>query len=74
MGKVTTGITKVAKAAKTKVAVIAGQINIQKDQYIKAGIHTAISCIENDVSMDFAIENSKELLQKAVRKFIESNL
>lgn len=74
MGKVTTGITKVAKTANAKVAVIAGQINIHKDQYNNAGIHTAISCKEKDMSIDFAMENSKELLQGAVRKFIDSYL
>ena len=74
MGKVTTGIIKVAKATKTKVAVIAGQINIQKDQYKKTGIYTAISCREKDMSVDIAMKNSKELLQRAVRKFIDSNL
>ena len=43
-GKVVTGISKIASKAKVRIAVIAGQVKLSKEEYQKIGIATAISC------------------------------
>ncbi len=68
-GKVVSGILKTAKQAHTRVAVLAGQVNIPQKEYEKIGIDAAISCREDNMSLDYAIENSRALLFSAAQRF-----
>lgn len=68
-GKVVSGILRTAKQAHTRVAVLAGQVNIPQKEYEEIGIDTAISCREDNMSLDYAIENSRALLYSAAQRF-----
>ena len=73
-GKVVSGIAKIASQANTRLAVIAGQVNVPQKQYKKIGIETAISCKKDDVSLDYALKNSRKLLYSAAKHFVKQHL
>jgi glycerate kinase len=54
-GKVVSGILKMASQSHTRVAVLAGQVNISQQEYQKLGIATAISCRDENMSLDYAL-------------------
>lgn len=64
MGKVISGITKLARQFDTRIAVIAGQVNIEQAEYEKAGIEIALPCRKENMSLDYALENSESLLKQ----------
>ncbi len=68
-GKVVSGILKSASQSNTRVAVLAGQINIPRQEYEKTGIAAAISCRDENMPLDYALENSRELLYSAAQRF-----
>ncbi|MBN1804452.1 MAG: glycerate kinase [Sedimentisphaerales bacterium] len=68
-GKVVSGILKAARQSNTRVAVLAGQVKIPQRQWQKIGITTAISCKDDDMSIEYALENSRELLYSAAQRF-----
>jgi glycerate kinase len=68
-GKVVSGLAKLAGKYNVKVAVIAGKISISDDQFKESGIEIAISCSKPNMTVDYAIANSKELLTAAVDEF-----
>jgi glycerate kinase len=74
MGKVISGICRAAKRTNTKIAVIAGQIDIQESEYKKHGIVSAIECKKEDMSLEYAMKNSESLLLEATREFANKYL
>jgi glycerate kinase len=56
------------------VAVIAGMVNIPEDDYHRAGIEAAISCKTDEMSLDYALKSSRELLRSAAKHFTEQYL
>ncbi|UCE47965.1 MAG: glycerate kinase, partial [Phycisphaerales bacterium] len=66
-GKVVSGVLKLAKQSNTRVAVLAGQVCIARDECRKAGIEAAIACKPDDMPLDEALQKSRDLLAAAAR-------
>ncbi len=73
-GKVVSGILKTASQSHTRVAVLAGQVNIPQQEYQKIGITAAISCRDDDMSLEYALENSRVLLHSSAQRFAKQYL
>lgn len=73
-GKVVSGIIRQACRTKTCVAVIAGQVKLSQSQYRRSGIRAAISCKDQNMTLDYAIKNSRTLLFNAAVKFTQQYL
>lgn len=73
-GKVVAGVLKMARQSNTRVAVLAGQVNIPPEEYSIMGIETAIATKPDDMPLDEALKNSRTLLSSATRRFIERYL
>ncbi len=82
-GKVVSGILKLVSAraaagmasqSHTRLAVLAGQVNIPQQEYQKMGIATAISCKDENMPLDYALENSRALLYSAAQRFAKQYL
>ena len=73
-GKVVSGILKMASESQTRLAVLAGQVNIPQEECERIGIATAISSREDDMPLDYALENSRALLHSAAQRFAEQYL
>jgi len=73
-GKVVSGILTMASQSHTRLAVLAGQVNIPQEEYQKIGIAAAISCREDNMSLDYALENSRALLYLAAQRFAKQYL
>ncbi|HUU18694.1 MAG TPA: glycerate kinase [Sedimentisphaerales bacterium] len=84
-GKVVSGILKLVSAkaqagagmasqSHTRVAVLAGQVNIPQQEYQKIGIAATISCKDDNMSLDYALENSRALLYSAAQRFTKQYL
>jgi len=68
-GKVISGILKMAQQTNTRVAVIAGQVNIPEAEYNKLGIAAAIPTKPDDMPLDEALGKSRMLLVEAAKRF-----
>jgi len=73
-GKVVSGITNLAKQNRVKVGIIAGSVELSKQQWQDFGIHAAISVAQEKMDLDYAIANAGSLLADATRKFAQTNL
>jgi len=73
-GKVVSGILQMACESNTRLAVLAGKVNIPQDECRRAGIEAAISCKTDEMSLDYALKNSRELLHAAAKRFAEEYL
>jgi glycerate kinase len=73
-GKVVSGILKMASQSHTRLAVLAGQVNVPQQEYQKIGVAIAISCREDNMSLDYALKNSRELLYLAAQRFAKQYL
>jgi glycerate kinase len=73
-GKVVAGVLKMARQSNTRVAVLAGQVNIPPEEYSKMGIDIAIATKPDNMSLGEALKNSRSLLRSAARRFIEKYL
>ena len=73
-GKAVSGILKMASQSHTRLVVLAGQVNMSQQEYQKIGIATAISCKDNNMSLDYALENSRALLYSAAQRFAKQYL
>ena len=62
MGKVISGIAKIAQETSTKVAVIAGQTWVSDEECKKHGIAYVVLCKKEGMSLDEAIDNCEKLL------------
>lgn len=67
-GKVVSGVTKQAKKANVKVAVIAGRIAVSEKKWRDFGITEAIALSDETMDLKDAIANVRKLLVEAVRK------
>jgi len=70
-GKVVSGILKMAQQTNTRVAVLAGRVNIPESEYQKLGITAAIPTKPDDMPLDEALSNSRTLLASAAKRFTE---
>jgi len=68
-GKVVSGILKIARESQSKVAVLAGQVKVPSVEYERLGVAAAIGCRTEKMSLDYALEHSRELLCGAARRF-----
>ena len=73
-GKVVAGVVKIARQTKTRIAVIAGQVNIPPKEYNQMGIDVVIASKPDNMPLDEALNKSRVLLQSATRRFIEKYL
>jgi glycerate kinase len=73
-GKVVSGISKMARQSDTRLAVLAGQVRIPQREYQKLGIATAIGCKTNNMSLDYALANCRELLYLVGQQFAKEYL
>jgi glycerate kinase len=73
-GKVISGILKMACRTNTRVAVIAGQVNIPQAEYHKLGITVAIPTKPDDMPLDEALRESRTLLASAAKRFASQYL
>jgi glycerate kinase len=73
-GKVVSGIAAMASKSHTRIAVIAGEVTVLKQEYQKLGITTAIGCRTKDMSLDYALANSCKLLRSAAQHFAREYL
>ena len=73
-GKVVSGISKMASLSHTRLAVIAGQVDVPRNKYQKLGIITAVSCRINNMSLDYALTNCRSLLHGAAQQFAREYL
>lgn len=73
-GKVVSGILKLAKQSDTRVAVLAGQVHMSPDEYRRAGIEVALATKPDDMPLEAAIENSRDLLARAARRLVREYL
>lgn len=73
-GKVVSGVLKLARQSNTRVAVLAGQVRIAADKYRDAGVEVAIATKPDDMPLQEALRNSRNLLAAAARRFAEEKL
>jgi glycerate kinase len=73
-GKVVSGILKMACQSHTRLAVLAGQVNVPRQEYEKIGITTAMSSRPDNMSLDYALKNSRALLYSAAQRFANQYL
>ncbi|MHB0946605.1 MAG: glycerate kinase [Sedimentisphaerales bacterium] len=70
-GKVISGIVRLARQTNTKVAVIAGDVQVSKSEYKKFGVIDAIGLKKNNMTTDYAMQNCVKLLMDAGREFVK---
>jgi glycerate 2-kinase len=73
-GKVVSGVTRLARQAGAKVAVIAGQVALSADAYRAAGVETALATKPDSMPLDVAIANTESLMADAARRFAQTHL
>jgi glycerate kinase len=73
-GKVVAGVSRLAVQSGVCVVVLAGQVNIAKEEYQAIGISDAIGCKSEDESIDYAMRNCRELLYAAAQRFARKYL
>jgi len=73
-GKVVSGIAKLVSKSNTRLAVIAGQVDVSQQEYQKLAITAAIACKTDDMSLDYALANSRTLLHAAAQHFAKKYL
>ena len=73
-GKVVSGVVRMAADAGTQVAVLAGQVLLEPFEYRKFGVVDAIGCMNEQMTLQYAMENSEKLLAEAAKKFALTHL
>ncbi len=73
-GKVVSGIAGMALESHTRLAVLAGQVTVGKQEYQKLGIITAIGCRTKDMALDYAMKHCRSLLYRAAQQFAKEHL
>jgi glycerate 2-kinase len=68
-GKVVSGIINAARQTNAKVAVIAGDVQLSRAEYEKFGVSCAIGLKKNNMTTEYAMNNSRKLLIDAVESF-----
>jgi glycerate kinase len=72
MGKVVSGVCRLAGEAKVKVAVVAGQVGVERSEYERFGISQAVACKQEGMELDYALVHSEELLSAAAVRLARS--
>jgi glycerate kinase len=73
-GKVISGVANLASKSHARLAVIAGEVSVPEKEYQKLGIVTAIGCRKKDMSLVYALANSRKLLHSAAQHFAKEYL
>ncbi len=73
-GKVVSGILKAASGSGARMAVIAGRVGLSQKQWERAGISITIAATPSGMALQEALQNSKELLGLAGRRFAREYL
>ena len=73
-GKVVSGVVRMAADAGTQVAVLAGQVLLETWEYRKFGVVDAIGCMNERMTLQYAMENGEKLLAEAAKKFALTHL
>ena len=73
-GKVVSGIAKLANRSGAKVVVIAGDVKLTKQEYNKYGIAEAIGTKTDEMTLEYAIANSKKLLENLASRLADKIL
>jgi glycerate kinase len=73
-GKVICGIARIAAKANVPVGVLAGTVDLAKEQYGSFGIVDAIAAKKNDMSLDYAMAHGGGLLTAAAAEFAIEHL
>jgi len=68
-GKVISGVAQACQNIPTKVAVIAGQVQLSEEVYRHHGIEYAVGCTPNNLSKAKGIEQAPRLIQQAARQW-----
>ena len=79
-GKVVSGIVQLAETVAgtdtptCRIAILAGQIHLESTEFRKFGITEAIGCMDNRMTLEYAMENSATLLAEAAKKLTLTHL
>jgi len=73
-GKVVSGVTRVAKAAGARIAVVAGQVRLPSHVYRTYGVEAAVACMQEPMKLSYAVSHSEELLAKAAGRLAREHL
>jgi glycerate kinase len=73
-GKVVSGVSRLARQAGVKIAVIAGQVTLSSDAYRSIGIEAAFSCKPDSMPLEEAIAKAEPLVIQAARQFARVHL
>jgi glycerate kinase len=68
-GKVVSGIVRAAAKSNVRVAVLAGSVNLTKEEYQSFGVADAISAKKADMPLDYAMAQGSLLLAEAAAEF-----
>jgi glycerate kinase len=74
MGKVVSGVSGLARQFGVRIAVIAGQVRIEREEYEELGIVTATRCKSEEMSLDDALSNCQKLLGARAEEFAKEYL
>ncbi len=73
-GKVVSGVSRAAREAGAKVAVIAGQVLLPPELYRRSGIEVALPLMTGSMTVDHAIAHTEPLLAVIIRALVETSL
>jgi len=73
-GKVISGILRSAWQTETKIAVIAGDVQLRRPRYANLGIVDMIALKREDMTTEYAMRNCEKLLKIAVDEFVQKHL
>ncbi|TNF77341.1 MAG: glycerate kinase [Acidobacteria bacterium] len=73
-GKVVSGISNLAQASGTRVAVLAGSVELSSERATRSGISAVEASRTEGMSLEEALERSEPLLVEAARRFARDHL
>jgi len=73
-GKVVSGVVRLARTEDVPVAVLAGSVLLEPQEYRRFGVTTAIGIRKTGMSKEYAISHAWELLEQAAAEFASQHL
>jgi glycerate kinase len=73
-GKVVSGIVRLARGVGTRVAVLAGSVQVEPEEYRAWGVEAALGTQPSGMPLAEAMEKSKPLLREAAARFAREHL
>lgn len=73
-GKVVSGVARTASKTATKVAVLAGQVLLERHQYRSIHVSEALACMSDGMELQYAVESGGRLLAEAAKTFALTHL